>query len=420
MATVIATITVNFTSNYVGCHRLFWRKTTSGAYTGPVEATPPCTGGGNPCSITFYDVVDTESCAPIEYNGYVQACCEDVTSANGRIPWTVTYTPSATCLPVEITCSAVEVDSLSVIDGGSGYDPLSPPTVTLIGGGYSLLATATAIVGEGSITNLLISVNGSGPGIAPASYVGVAGTNIVGTGTSVTVNVTSLNTLPGPYPNAGVTYINTVTLVSSSNDWTSGDTFELNSASIGGITGPVLIEVGATDEGTIIGFTMVSNGAGYSSQPIVSIDPPLVGDTATASAVMGTCAKDWIVGPNCNNEDYSPFPINVELGQSFNMCFQAGTISSGTLPSDYTSILNTTDCCITCKRVQFQNTGLDTVDVSWVDCNPLNATFKDVISDTVAGGDVLYVCCAVENSWALSSSTDIIVTVFDDCNCVAP
>ena len=420
MATVIATINVNFTSNYVGCHRLFWRKTPSGAYTGPVEATPPCTGGGNPCTITFYDVVDTESCSPIEYNGYVQACCETIDSANGRIPWTVTFTPSATCLPVEITCSAVEVDSIEVLTGGSGYNPLSPPLVTLVGGGFSVLATATAVVGEGTVTAMLINNPGSGPGIAPASYPGVAGSNIVGTGTSITVNVTSLNSLPGPYPNAGFTYVNTVTFVTSSNDWTVGDTFELASGSIGGITGPVVIEVTATDEGQVIGFTMTNNGSGYSSIPIVSIAPPAVGVTATAQAIMTPCPKDWTVGPNCNNEDYSPYPVEIELGQSFNLCFQNGTISSGTLPTNFSQVLNTTDCCITCERVQVQNTSGDTVFVSWVDCNPLSATFKDIISDTVAAGHVLEICCAVQNSWALSASDGVIVTVFDDCNCTAP
>jgi len=417
MATVIATINVNFTSNYVGCHRLFWRKTPAGPYTGPIEAAPPCTGGGNPCTITFFDVVDTESCDPIEYNGYVQACCEDVTSPIGRIPWVTTFTPSATCLPFEIVCSAVSIGDIEVVNPGSGYDPLSPPTVTLIGGGFSVLATADAIVGEGSITNLLVTTPGSGPGIAPATYNAVPGSNIVGTGTSVVVDATSLNTLPGPYPNAGFTYINSVTLISSSNDWTVGDTFELDSALIGGIAGPVVIEVGATDEGQIIGFTITNVGAGYSSTPSVLIDPPGVGIQATASVIMGLCPKDWIVGPNCNNDDYSGFPIELPLGQAFNMCFKNGVISSGSLPSEFTAGLNPDDCCITCKRVQIQNIGSNSVDVSWVNCDPQSPDFKDIVSDTIAPLGVLSICCAVENSWAVTVPDEVIITVFDNCNC---
>ena len=420
MATVIATINVNFTSNYVGCHRLFWRRGAVGPYNGPVEAVPPCTGNGNPCSISFYDVVDTEACDPISYEGYVQACCEDVLSIEGRIPFNVTYTPTPECLPLEITCARVEVASVEVLNPGSGYAPLPtpPPAVTIIGGGPTSIATATAVVGTGGITNLLITINGSGPGIAPATYAGVAGTNIVGTGTSVVVDATSLNTLPGPYPNGGTTYINTVTLVSSSNDWTVGDTFELNSASIGGITGPVTVTVGATDLGTITGFILVSPGSEYVSQPSVSIAPPPVGVQATAFVVLAGCANLWSAGLNCQSlpTSYSAFPIEPELGQTFTMCFQGGSVTTGSIPTDY-DVAPNSDCCSSCIRYQVVNNSADPIDVAWLDCNPLNATFKDVISDTVNAGDTLQICCAVENSLSLSSSTSVVVTTPGSCNC---
>jgi hypothetical protein len=422
MAEVIATINVNFTSNYVGCHRLFWRKGSSGPYTGPILATPPCTGGGNPCTITFYDVVNSEACEPTNYEGYVQACCEDETSVVGRIPWTVTFTPSPTCLPITITCSAVEIADIIVDDPGSGYDPLNPPTVTLVGGGFSVLATADAIVGEGTITNLLIVDAGVGPDQAPATYGPVAGANIVGTGTAVTVTVTSLNTVPGPpYPSGGNTYINTVTLNTSSNDWTVGDTFELDPTGIGNIgtvLNPVIITVGATDEGQIIGFTITDPGSGYTSVPSVSIDPPPgVGTQATATAIMGSCPDAFVVGPNCDGNDYSAFPIEPAFGQEFTMCFQGGAISSGSLPSEYTAVVSTTECCIDCVSVQFQNLGDQNVEVSWIDCCPLSLTYKDVISDIIPASGVLEIECAVNNSWALSSTDNIIENPTTDCDC---
>lgn len=178
MSSVVSIIKVTFTSNYKGCHRLFWRKPGQAEYNGPVFANPECSGSGNPCSITFSDYIDIEdpveidsanvvftgpnyinvsmvTVAPhninpgdyvnicnsnpafynqenvlvnvivnpttfvIAYNGvtsapayvdsayvretpnigtltfegYVQACCEDEESLEGRIPWTTTYTP---------------------------------------------------------------------------------------------------------------------------------------------------------------------------------------------------------------------------------------------------------------------------------------------------------------------------------------
>lgn len=416
MATVIATINVTFNSNYVGCHRLFWRKTSSGPYTGPVEATPPCTGGGNPCTITFYDVIDTEACGTIDYNGYVQACCEDVTSETGRVPFTVSYTPTPSCLPVTITCDAVSILDLEVSVPGSGYDPLSPPTVTLVGGGYSVLATADAIVGEGSPTNLLITDPGVGPNVAGASYPGVTAASIVGTGTSITMTVSVINT--GTF-----TTVNAITITASSDDWTVGDTFTIDPTAIGNVgtvLDPVNVEVGATDEGTIIGFTITNYGAGYSSDPVVLIDPPTVGTQAEAAVIMAPCADSWVVGYNCEGVDYSSYPIEPALGQSFIMCFPGGTIDNGSVPSDYTVAANTTDCCSTCVQVQFQNTGPDPVDVAYTDCNTLNPTFKDVVSATIGASSAITICCAVQNSWAFTDETNIITTVIGDCNCTPP
>lgn len=413
MATVIATINVSFTSNYVGCHRLFWRKTSSGAYSGPIEATPPCLGSGSSCTITFYDVIDTETCGTIDYNGYIQACCEDVTSTIGRIPFTVSYTPSPTCLPVTITCDAVSISSLEVTVGGSGYDPLSPPTVTLVGGGFSTLATADAIVGAGSPTNLLITDPGVGPNVPGADYPGVSAASIVGTGTSITMTVSVINT-------GTLTTVNAITITASSDDWTVGDTFIIDPTAIGNVgtvLNPVSVEVGATDEGQVIGFNITNYGAGYSSDPVVLIDPPLSGTQAEARVIMAPCDYDWTVGYNCDGVDYSPYPIHPALGQSFIMCFPGGIIESGSVPTDYTVTSNTIDCCSTCVQVQFQNTGADSVDVAWTDCNPLSATYKDIISTTIAASSSVNICCAVQNSWALSDATNIITTVIGDCNC---
>lgn len=87
----IINVVVTFTSNYEGCHRLFWKR-VGGSLNGPVYALPECSGKGNPCSITFYEAVD-EVCEPVTYQGYTQACCEDEESTNGRVNWTVEYIP---------------------------------------------------------------------------------------------------------------------------------------------------------------------------------------------------------------------------------------------------------------------------------------------------------------------------------------
>lgn len=423
MSTAIATINVNFTSIYVGCHRLFWRRGSVGAYTGPVEATPPCTGAGNPCTITFFDVVDTEACDPIVYEGYVQACCEEVDSPNGRIPFTVTFTPTPTCFPFTITCSTTSVDTLRIVNPGSGYD--GTEIITVIGGGYSVQAQFTVIVGTGEPTNLLLTDPGVGPNVAGATYAGVTPASIVGTGTLINMDVEVINT--GAPLN--ITTVNAITINSSSADWTVGDYFIIDPTAIGNvgtILNPVTVTVGATDEGQVIGVTTVTNGSGYTSVPTVSIDPPNGtpipgGQQAVLAAEMAPCSDAWIVGENCLGDSYSAYPIEPAFQQSFVMCFNdVAGITSGTLPTEYSAVANTTDCCATCVKVQIQNlSSTDTLDVAWTDCNGFNATFKDIISDTIAASGTLTICCAVNNSWALSRSTDVLVTVISTtCDCV--
>lgn len=431
MATVIATINVTFTSNFAGCHRLFWRRGSVGPLNGPVEATPPCTGSGNPCTISFYDVVDTEACANINYEGYVQACCQDVASLDGRVPFSVTYVPSPVCRPLELTCARVVVDSLKVINPGSQYNPALPPAVSITGGG-GLGATATAIVGTGGITGTNFIDQGVGPDQPAASYpvfpvltFGVI--NIVGTGTVANCTATSLNNLPDPTcPVNGCTYLATLTIVSDSGDWSVGDTFQIDPSAIGNIGNPlysaslVTVQVTSTDLGTITGFTLTSPGSGFTSQPLVSIAPPPVGiDVATASAVLAGCTDGWVAGENCMDipGSYSPYPIEPELNQSFIMCFQDATVTTGSIPADY-DVAPSSECCSTCVRYQIVNNSGETIEAAWISCDTtVPATFKDVISATINDGDTLQICCAVEESLSLTYTTGVVVTSPGPCNC---
>jgi hypothetical protein len=101
-----ATITVSFIANYAGLHRICWRVCNTGTYscTNIVE----CEGGGNPCNAVISIMVDPESCDPVCYEGYIQATCNAIDSPIGQVPFTVTYTPTPTCVGWTITCNNPE------------------------------------------------------------------------------------------------------------------------------------------------------------------------------------------------------------------------------------------------------------------------------------------------------------------------
>jgi len=98
-----ATITVNFTANYKGLHRICWRQCAIGSYvcTNLVD----CVGGGNVCSATISIMVDPESCDPVCFEGYIQAACNPEESSVDQVPWSTTFIPSPACKAFSITCT---------------------------------------------------------------------------------------------------------------------------------------------------------------------------------------------------------------------------------------------------------------------------------------------------------------------------
>jgi hypothetical protein len=123
MAPVPATITVNFIANYAGNHRIAYRPVVvpSVPYS---FVTTPCVGGGTPCSGTIAITVDNETCDNVVYEGYVQAECELEISVNGRIPWTVTFSPNPVCDAYSITCNEVGgCDPIPALGNDCNGDP---------------------------------------------------------------------------------------------------------------------------------------------------------------------------------------------------------------------------------------------------------------------------------------------------------
>lgn len=123
------TITVTFTANYAGPHRICWRQCGSGPYvcTNIVD----CAGGGNVCSAVISVMVDPETCNPVCFEGYIQATCNPEESSIGQVPWTTTFTPNPVCKGFIITNT-----SLATIPNTLG------PTVPAIDMGLNCNGTA--------------------------------------------------------------------------------------------------------------------------------------------------------------------------------------------------------------------------------------------------------------------------------------
>jgi hypothetical protein len=155
-----------------------------------------------------------------------------------------TISPAA-WLPANATLNAIiptTVASVTVRNGGTGYNSLIPPTITFTGGGATTQATGVAIVnGSGVIIGVSITSPGAGYTSAPiinVDSVGISGVAITGTagqfsctGTSLTINqaVTITGTLTGSGSISGYTTGTTYYIIA-----TNGSTTFTLSASYGG------------------------------------------------------------------------------------------------------------------------------------------------------------------------------------------
>lgn len=120
MAVVTATVTVDFTANYTGDHRVCWRiQSVGGAYD--CNTIVNCVGGGTACQAIFTVDVNTTSCdGTVTIEGYIQATCEDITSTGGRLAFSVDYIPTQTCFSYNIDCDWEGVESVTTLSNGDG------------------------------------------------------------------------------------------------------------------------------------------------------------------------------------------------------------------------------------------------------------------------------------------------------------
>ena len=190
--------------------------------------------------------------------------------------------------------TSLVVTSIVITDGGAGYT--SPPTITLTGGGYGSIATASASIATSFVGNYTVNNGGSGylyPPLLTISGGGGSGATAtcqviggsitavypvaLGTGyasapavsvqpsTGVTLQFSSTGTLPSPMQ-AGVAYIAATPLNTSTGTFTvlnaDGSTLQTTSTASGSFTVDVTYPLGVTPSNVWGGnFSGLTSGA---------------------------------------------------------------------------------------------------------------------------------------------------------------
>lgn len=387
MALIPGALNLTFVSNYVGCHRICWRIQGNPTYDCSTQVN--CGGNGASCNAIIGIQIDDSTCVPVVYEGYAQACCEDVASLNGRLPFLLSYTPSANCQGYTITCiGPVGVAAVIVTNSGSGYLPAGgtlPVTFTPSLGGVA----ATAYIGDGGVSDQFGSASPFpfGSGYVDGTYFNVPAINVLpligGSGALFTVTV-----IGGQ--------VNTAVIVPGSNGtgYNAGDTITFNAANLGGSGSGVVVTIYVINTGQIQNVILINPGAGYTVQATATLPAPGVGTQALIGAAMGVCPPIDIT--TCSPT--APVAINLPLNASFVACNSVPYV----VPPEYTSVEN--GCCNTCTNITFNK------DIGYT--NPpatiyyISCATKSIIQvSIVAGGSVSD--CMVDNSWFVVESDPV-------------
>lgn len=226
---------------------------------------------------------------------------------------------------------AGQVLSITITNPGSGYT--TAPAVTLTGGGGSG-ATATASLG---ITGIVVTSPGSlytmppnvtitdptGSGAAAAATLtdgavsGISVTSGFGYSTAPTVTITDQANSPGASATgSGASAYSTIS--GSVQPFAAGDKLDLTNSGSDYFASPAVDFVNGggygaaaatTSDVTLSSITLTNAGAGYTSQPGVTITDPVTGTSDGAAAVVNfNAATDTITGITVTN-----------VGQGFNI-----------------------------------------------------------------------------------------------------
>jgi hypothetical protein len=389
MALIPASIDITFNANYTGCHRICWRPEGAPDYDCSTEVT--CTGNGNPCSASIGIQVDNAGCLPQTFEGYVQACCEDPLSLNGRIPFTVVFSPNPDCLGYTITCDGpVSINNVVVTDPGSGYVPGASIPVTFVPalGGIA----ANAIIGDGGVSSSFGSAAPFpfGSGYVDGTYTSVPAVTLTGVGSGALFTVTVLS---------GQVISAEVQVNSNGINYAPGDTITFNNANLGGSGSGVVVTIYTVNTGEVQGVTIVNPGSGYTTPPVATIPSGATGQ-ATLGVALATC--DPLDFTTCGPAPYVPITPGLPVGASFVACLPS---APGFVPVGYT--VTQDQCCNECTTISFdkpfdQDYNNPPATIYYTCCET-----KNIVSVTLAMGGNYGPVCAVTGSWFVVESDPV-------------
>jgi len=366
MAVEFIDITIDFTAAVAGCHRCGFRKVGDPTYDTSTEVI--CAGVG-PCTILVTSTINTTSCDGIvDFEGYIQPCCEDVTSLAERTAWGVTYTPTVACDRVEITMDDATVTGITIKDPGYLYEIVNPLVITRQPGDlYVIDAVANiATIGDGVMGATLPAISSPGLGYTSGDILDVIQV-------PVTTGTTAQYRVIGAVGGGGE--VLTIALITAGSEYYDEGTFTFS----GGTGAGVDLDIVSIQNnglqynryGAILTTAVTVNGQ-YSIQPIMTIttgsglNGDLSADThSPTTPIWATAVNDCTAGAititNLTLAD-TPFAICCDP------LAPTPPVGSGYIVTPGGCCINADTTTTACTTVDIENTTIAGITIDITEC----------------------------------------------------
>jgi hypothetical protein len=161
----MASISITYTPNYEGCHRIYFKPETADDYCMYIDNSSSVIGEPKTTVIELVSylenclVPDPITCTDFAVDGYVQPCCAAESDLASRIPFSFDALTDK-CETYQVYCLKAGISNIVLNNKGNGY--VTAPTITLLNGGSGAGFLYTVNMLGGAVDSVTIIDNGDG------------------------------------------------------------------------------------------------------------------------------------------------------------------------------------------------------------------------------------------------------------------
>jgi hypothetical protein len=178
----MASISITYTPNYLGCHRIYFKKAEDVDFCVYLDTSPSVVGVSKITEISLDEepystciTPDDIQCTNLEVDGYVQACCSSENDEDSKVPFSFSIDVEL-CNAYLVSCPTSSISAIFMTNSGEGYTGTPTIVLTNTDGGIGFVGVVNM---DGSVVDSVTVIN-NGQDYGPNTTI-----NFVGGGPSV-------------------------------------------------------------------------------------------------------------------------------------------------------------------------------------------------------------------------------------------